>query len=112
MRTLHVNTTREGSELPSVSRRWWKFEDGVVSKSEFKKQSRRYKRRGDYAMQNRTMGATDLLEGSEWLDRLERQVRCGVRQILQKLIEQEVTAALGRLSHGRAEGAKGYRPGP
>ncbi len=63
-------------------------------------------------MRNGTMGSTDLLEGSEWLDRLERQVRCGVRQILQKLIEQEVTAALGRLSHGRAEGAKGYRPGP
>lgn len=29
--------------------------------------------------------------------------------VLQELIEQEVTEALGRLRHGRAESAKGYR---
>ncbi len=34
-----------------------------------------------------------------------------MRQLLQELIEQEVTEALGRLRHGRAEGAKGYRQG-
>ena len=57
-------------------------------------------------MRNGTMGSTNLLEGSEWLDPLERQVRGGVRQFLQELIEQEVTEVLGRLRHGRAEGAK------
>ena len=62
-------------------------------------------------MRNGTMGSTDLLEGNEWLDPLEQQVRGGVRQVLQELIEQEVTEALGRLRHGRAEGAKGYRHG-
>ncbi len=36
-------------------------------------------------------------------------MRGGVRQFLQELTEQEVTEALGRLRHGRAEGAKGYR---
>ncbi len=50
-------------------------------------------------------------KGSEWLDPLEQQVRGGVRQFLQELIEQEVTEALGRFRHGRAEGAKGYRHG-
>ncbi len=49
--------------------------------------------------------------GSARLDRLARQVRGGVRQILPELIEQEVTEALGRLRHGDAQGAKGYRAG-
>lgn len=31
-------------------------------------------------MRNGTTGSTDLLEGSEWLDPLEQQVRGGVRQ--------------------------------
>ena len=62
-------------------------------------------------MRNGIMGSTDLLEGSGWLDPLDQQVRGGVRQFLQELIEQEVTKALGRLRHGRAEGAKGYRHG-
>ncbi|MGA7537156.1 MAG: IS256 family transposase [Steroidobacteraceae bacterium] len=62
-------------------------------------------------MRNGTMGSADLLIGSEWLDPLEQQVRGGVRQFLQELIEQEVTEALGRLRHGRAEGARGYRHG-
>ncbi len=62
-------------------------------------------------MRNGTMGSTDLLEGSEWLDPLEQQVRGGVRQFLQELIEQELTKAPGRLRHGGAEGAKGYRDG-
>ncbi len=50
-------------------------------------------------MGNGIMGSTDLLEGSEWLDPLEQQVRGGVRQFLQELIEQEVTEALGRHGH-------------
>ena len=62
-------------------------------------------------MLNGTMGSTDLLEGSECLDPLEQQVRGGARQFLQELIGQEVTEVLGRLRHGRAEGAKGYRHG-
>ena len=62
-------------------------------------------------MRNGIMRSTDLLEGGGWLDPLEQQVRGGVRQFLQELIEQEVTEALGRLRHGRAEGAKGYRHG-
>ncbi|MGH7106465.1 MAG: IS256 family transposase [Acetobacteraceae bacterium] len=62
-------------------------------------------------MQNGTMGSGDLLAGNDWLDPLEQQVRGGVRQFLQELIEQEVSEALGRLRHGRAPGAKGYRHG-
>ena len=62
-------------------------------------------------MRNGTTGSTELLIGSEWLDPLEQQVRGGVRQFLQELIEQEVTEALGRLRHGRTEDAKGYRHG-
>ena len=46
-------------------------------------------------MRNVTMGSTVLLEGSEWLDPLEQQVRGGVRKFLHELIEQEVTEALG-----------------
>jgi hypothetical protein len=55
------------------------------------------------------MGATDLLAAEDWLDPLEQHVLGGVRQILQELIEQDVTGALGRLGHGRTDGAKGYR---
>jgi transposase-like protein len=62
-------------------------------------------------MRNGTTGSTELLIGSEWLDPLEQQVRGGVRQFLQELIEQEVTEALGRLRHGRTEGVQGYRHG-
>ena len=46
-------------------------------------------------MRNGTMGSTVLLEGSEWIDPLEQQVRGGVRKFLHELIEQEVTEALG-----------------
>jgi transposase-like protein len=60
-------------------------------------------------MRNGTTGSTDLLIGGVWLDPLAQLVRGGVRQFLQEFIEQEVTEALGRLRHGRAEGAKGYR---
>ena len=62
-------------------------------------------------MRNGTMGPTDFLLRSEWLDPLERRYAAGARQFLQELTEQEVTEALGRLRHGRAEGAKGYRHG-
>lgn len=62
-------------------------------------------------MRNGITGSTDLLAGSDWLDPLEQQVRGGVRQFLQELIEQEISEVLGRLRHGRAEGAKGYRHG-
>jgi len=62
-------------------------------------------------MRNGTMRSTDLLAGEDWLDPLGQHVRGGVRQILQELIEEEVTEALGRLRHGRTEGAKGYRHG-
>jgi len=62
-------------------------------------------------MRNGIMRSTDLLEGSEWLDPLEHQVRGGVRRFLQELIEQEVAAALARLRHGRTERAQGYRHG-
>ena len=62
-------------------------------------------------MRNGTMGSTDLLIGRDWLDPLEQQMRGGVHQFLQELIEQAVSEALGRLRHGRAQDASGYRYG-
>ena len=51
------------------------------------------------------------LAPADWIDPLEAVFRSGVRSYLQELLEQEVSAALGRLRHGREEAAQGYRNG-
>lgn len=56
-------------------------------------------------------GSEGLLTLSDWVDPLEQAFRNGVQGYLQELLEQEVTAALGRLRHGREEAARGYRNG-
>jgi len=55
---------------------------------------------------------TMLFAGDAWFDPIEAGIRDRVRGFIQELLEQELTAALGRTRHERAEGEpKGYRNG-
>jgi transposase-like protein len=55
---------------------------------------------------------TTLFAGNVWFDPIEAGIRDRVRGFIQELLEQELTAALGRTRHERAEGdPKGYRNG-
>jgi len=55
---------------------------------------------------------TPLFAGEAWFDPIETGIRDRVRGFIQELLEQELTAALGRTRHERAEGKpKGYRNG-
>jgi len=55
---------------------------------------------------------TMLFAGEAWFDPIETGIRDRVRAFIQELLEQELTAALGRTRHERAEGEpKGYRNG-
>ena len=55
---------------------------------------------------------TALFAEDTWFDPIEAGIRERVRGFIQKLLEQEVTAALGRARHERAEGGPaGYRNG-
>ena len=64
--------------------------------------------------QNSTTDAdgTALFAGEAWFDSIEAGIRDRVRGFIQELLEQELTAALGRTRHERAVGAPaGYRNG-
>ena len=53
-----------------------------------------------------------LFAGDAWFDPIEAGIRERVRGFIEKLLEQELTAALGRDKSERAAGApKGYRNG-
>ncbi len=55
---------------------------------------------------------TMLFAGNAWFDPIEAGIRDRVRGFIQELLEQELTAALGRTRHERAEGEPiGYRNG-
>ena len=55
---------------------------------------------------------TALFAGEAWFDPIEAGIRDKVRGFIQELLEQELTAALGRTRHQRAEGKPtGYRNG-
>jgi len=55
---------------------------------------------------------TMLFAGDAWFDPIEAGIRDRVRGFIQELLEQELTAALGRTRHERAAGEpKGYRNG-
>jgi len=55
---------------------------------------------------------TVLFAGDAWFDPIEAGIRDRVRGFIQELLEQELTAALGRARHERAEGEPvGYRNG-
>ena len=57
--------------------------------------------------ENSTKTAADgtaLFAGDTWFDPIEAGIRDKVRGFIQELLEQEVTAALGRARHERAEG--------
>ena len=55
---------------------------------------------------------TMLFAGEAWFDPIEAGIRERVRGFIQELLEQELTAALGRARHERAEGKPaGYRNG-
>ena len=55
---------------------------------------------------------TMLFAGEAWFDPIEAGIRDRVRGFIEELLEQELTAALGRTRHERAEGEpKGYRNG-
>src|SRR3712207_4566833 len=57
-------------------------------------------------------GGTALLAGEAWFDPIEAGIRGVIRGFIEELLEQELTAALGRARHERAAGeAKGYRNG-
>lgn len=56
-------------------------------------------------------GLNGLATLGDWMDPLEQEVRAGVQRFLQALMEEEVTAVLGRLRHGREATARGYRNG-
>ncbi len=65
--------------------------------------------------QNSTAAGTDgttLFAGEAWFDPIEAGIRNRVRGSIQELLERELTAALGRARHERADGEpKGYRNG-
>jgi len=53
-----------------------------------------------------------LFAGDAWFDPIEAGIRDRVRGFIEELLEQELTAALGRTRHERAEGEPaGYRNG-
>ena len=55
---------------------------------------------------------TMLFAGEAWFDPIESSIRDRVRGFIQELLEQELTAALGRTRHERAKGEPaGYRNG-
>ena len=55
---------------------------------------------------------TALFAGEAWFDPIETGIRERVRGFIQELLEQELTAILGRTRHERAAGEpKGYRNG-
>ncbi len=55
---------------------------------------------------------TALFAGEAWFDPIEAGIRDRVCGFIQELLEQELTAALGRTRHERAEGKPaGYRNG-
>jgi len=55
---------------------------------------------------------TTLFAGAAWFDPIEAGIRERVRGFIQELLEQELTAALGRTRHERAAGEPvGYRNG-
>ena len=55
---------------------------------------------------------TTLFTGEAWFDPMEAGIRDRVRGFIEELLEQELTAALGRTRHERAEGKPaGYRNG-
>ncbi len=55
---------------------------------------------------------TTLFAGDAWFDPIEAGIRDRVRGFIEELLEQELTAALGRRRHERAEGEPtGYRNG-
>ncbi len=55
---------------------------------------------------------TTLFAGDAWFDPIEAGIRDRVRGFIEELLEQELTAALGRTRHERAEGdPAGYRNG-
>ena len=55
---------------------------------------------------------TGLFAGEAWFDPIEAGIRDRIRGFIEELLEQELTAALGRTRHERAAGeAKGYRNG-
>ena len=55
---------------------------------------------------------TALFAGDAWFDPIEAGIRDRVRGFIEELLEQELTAALGRTRHERAEGKPaGYRNG-
>ena len=55
---------------------------------------------------------TMLFAGGAWFDPIEAGIRDRVRGFIEELLEQELTAALGRTRHERAEGTPaGYRNG-
>src|SRR3712207_9492538 len=57
-------------------------------------------------------GGTALLAGEAWFDPIEAGIRGRIRGFIEEVLEQELTAALGRARHERAAGeAKGYRNG-
>ncbi len=56
--------------------------------------------------------STALFAGDAWFDPIETGIRERVRGFIEELLEQELTAALGRTRHERAEGEPaGYRNG-
>src|SRR5947208_13119639 len=65
--------------------------------------------------QNSTTAETDgrdLLGGEAWFDPIEASVRDRVRGFIEELLEEELTAALGRCRHERAAAEpNGYRNG-
>lgn len=50
-------------------------------------------------------------ESADWLDPLEEQVRQGIRSLIERLVETELEAALGRQRYGRDGQVAGYRNG-
>jgi transposase-like protein len=57
-------------------------------------------------------GSTALFAGEAWFDPIEAGIRGRVRGFIEELLEQELTAALGRSRHERVAGEpKSYRNG-
>src|SRR5512135_3040949 len=50
-------------------------------------------------------------QSADWLDPLEEQVRQGIRSLIERLVETELDAALGRQRYGRDGQVAGYRNG-
>jgi putative transposase len=57
-------------------------------------------------------GGTALFAGEAWFDPIEAGIRGRIRGFIEELLEQELSAALGRARHERTAGeVKGYRNG-